>query len=155
MARGYIHGQRHCWYPSGAAKSGCPVKAIRAHLKGKEGRLCGNLMGKCIDFSARTVITGDPNSELDEVGVPRSIAMTLIYSERGEPWPSVLLFATLMRFVPVTPYILHTYKKLSDEVRTLILERDTWFEIQATGSIFAETNKRTRFCSTDVLWNAT
>lgn len=41
-------------------------------------------MGKRVDFSARTVITGDPNLELDEVGVPRSIAMTLTYPERGQ-----------------------------------------------------------------------
>ena len=40
-------------------------------------------MGKRVDFSARTVITGDPNIALDEVGVPRSIAMTLTYPERG------------------------------------------------------------------------
>jgi DNA-directed RNA polymerase II subunit RPB1 len=57
------------------------VKAIRARLKGKEGRLRGNLMGKRVDFSARTVITGDPNLELDEVGVPRSIAMNLTFPE--------------------------------------------------------------------------
>jgi DNA-directed RNA polymerase II subunit RPB1 len=70
--------------PQALQKSGRPVKAIRARLKGKEGRLRGNLMGKRVDFSARTVITGDPNLELDEVGVPKSIAMTLTYPERGE-----------------------------------------------------------------------
>lgn len=69
--------------PQALQKSGRPVKAIRARLKGKEGRLRGNLMGKRVDFSARTVITGDPNLELDEVGVPRSIAMNLTYPERG------------------------------------------------------------------------
>ena len=62
-------------------KSGRPVKAIQARLKGKEGRLRGNLMGKRVDFSARTVITGDPNLELDEVGVPKSVAMNLTYPE--------------------------------------------------------------------------
>lgn len=62
-------------------KSGRPIKAIRARLKGKEGRLRQNLMGKRVDFSARTVITGDPNLSLDEVGVPRSIARTLTYPE--------------------------------------------------------------------------
>jgi len=70
--------------PQALQKSGRPVKAIRARLKGKEGRLRGNLMGKRVDFSARTVITGDPNLELDEVGVPISIAMNLTYPERGE-----------------------------------------------------------------------
>jgi DNA-directed RNA polymerase II subunit RPB1 len=56
-------------------KSGRPVKAIRAGLKGKEGRLRGNLMGKRADFSS-TIITGDPNLELDEVGVPKSTTMS-------------------------------------------------------------------------------
>ena len=40
--------------PQALQKSGRPVKAIRARLKGKEGRLRGNLMGKRVDFSART-----------------------------------------------------------------------------------------------------
>ncbi|OSX68017.1 hypothetical protein POSPLADRAFT_1177028 [Postia placenta MAD-698-R-SB12] len=70
--------------PQALQKSGRPVKAIRARLKGKEGRLRGNLMGKRVDFSARTVITGDPNLELDEVGVPKSIAMNLTFPERGK-----------------------------------------------------------------------
>jgi DNA-directed RNA polymerase II subunit RPB1 len=70
--------------PQDMQKSGRPIKAIRARLKGKEGRLRGNLMGKRVDFSARTVITGDPNLQLDQVGVPKSIAMTLTYPERGE-----------------------------------------------------------------------
>jgi DNA-directed RNA polymerase II subunit RPB1 len=70
--------------PQDMQKAGRPIKAIRARLKGKEGRLRGNLMGKRVDFSARTVITGDPNLQLDQVGVPKSIAMTLTYPERGE-----------------------------------------------------------------------
>ncbi|CEL60015.1 DNA-directed RNA polymerase II subunit A [Rhizoctonia solani AG-1 IB] len=72
--------------PQALQKSGRPVKAIRARLKGKEGRLRGNLMGKRVDFSARTVITGDPNLMLDEVGVPRSMAMNLTYPERVTPY---------------------------------------------------------------------
>ena len=72
--------------PQAMQKSGRPVKSIRARLKGKEGRLRGNLMGKRVDFSARTVITGDPNLSLDEVGVPRSIARTLTYPETVTPY---------------------------------------------------------------------
>jgi DNA-directed RNA polymerase II subunit RPB1 len=34
-------------------------------------------MGKRVDFSARTVITADPNLSIDQVGVPRSIALRL------------------------------------------------------------------------------
>jgi DNA-directed RNA polymerase beta' subunit len=70
--------------PQAKQKTGRSIKAIRARLKGKEGRLRGNLMGKRVDFSARTVITGDPNLDLDEVGVPYTIAMNLTYPERGE-----------------------------------------------------------------------
>ncbi|TGZ83703.1 beta and beta-prime subunits of DNA dependent RNA-polymerase [Ascodesmis nigricans] len=72
--------------PQALQKSGRPVKAIRARLKGKEGRLRGNLMGKRVDFSARTVITGDPNLSLDQVGVPKSIARTLTYPEIVTPY---------------------------------------------------------------------
>ncbi|KAL0075541.1 beta and beta-prime subunits of DNA dependent RNA-polymerase [Phycomyces blakesleeanus] len=72
--------------PQALQKSGRPLKSIRARLKGKEGRLRGNLMGKRVDFSARTVITGDPNLSLDEVGVPRSIARNLTYPEIVTPY---------------------------------------------------------------------
>ena len=38
-------------------------------------------MGKRVDFSARTVITPDPNLDLDEVGVPKQIALSLTKPE--------------------------------------------------------------------------
>ena len=62
-------------------KSGQPIKAISARLKGKEGRIRGNLMGKRVDFSARSVISPDPNLQVDELGVPLSIAMNLTFPE--------------------------------------------------------------------------
>lgn len=37
-------------------------------------------MGKHVDFSACTVITGDLNLELDEVSVPKTIAINLTFS---------------------------------------------------------------------------
>ncbi len=39
-------------------------------------------MGKRVDFSARTVITADPNLSIDQVGVPKSIARKLTVPER-------------------------------------------------------------------------
>ena len=62
-------------------RSGRALKSIRQRLKGKEGRIRNNLMGKRVDFSARSVITPDPNIELDELGVPFSIAINLTYPE--------------------------------------------------------------------------
>jgi DNA-directed RNA polymerase beta' subunit len=38
-------------------------------VQGKEGRIRGNLMGKRVDFSARTVITPDPNLRIDQVNL--------------------------------------------------------------------------------------
>ena len=43
--------------PRATQKSGRPLKSVKQRLKGKEGRVRGNLMGKRVDFSARTVIT--------------------------------------------------------------------------------------------------
>ncbi|KAL7062007.1 hypothetical protein AAHC03_0413 [Spirometra sp. Aus1] len=68
--------------PRAIQKSGRPLKSIKQRLKGKTGRIRGNLMGKRVDFSARTVITADPNLGLDQVGVPRTIAQNLTYPER-------------------------------------------------------------------------
>nr|UXY86654.1 DNA-directed RNA polymerase II largest chain [Cryptomonas paramecium] len=62
-------------------KTGRPIKSIRQRLQGKEGRIRGNLMGKRVDFSARTVITPDPNILLEEIGIPWSVALNLTYPE--------------------------------------------------------------------------
>ena len=58
-----------------------PLKAITQRLKGKEGRLRMNIMGKRVDYSARTVISVDPNLNIDEFGVPQKIAMNLTFPE--------------------------------------------------------------------------
>lgn len=71
--------------PPALQRSGRPIKAISARLKGKGGRVRGNLMGKRVDFSARTVITGDPNIGIDELGVPWSIALNLTFPETVTP----------------------------------------------------------------------
>ena len=62
-------------------RSGRPIKSICSRLKAKEGRVRENLMGKRVDFSAHTVITPDPNINIDELGVPWSIALNLTYPE--------------------------------------------------------------------------
>ena len=64
-------------------RTGRPLKAIRQRLKSKEGRIRGNLMGKRVDFSARTVITPDPILKLDELGVPLEMCTNLTIPERG------------------------------------------------------------------------
>uniref|UniRef100_A0A1I8JBC4 DNA-directed RNA polymerase subunit n=1 Tax=Macrostomum lignano TaxID=282301 RepID=A0A1I8JBC4_9PLAT len=72
--------------PKATQKSGRPLKSVKQRLKGKEGRIRGNLMGKRVDFSGRTVITADPNIGIHQVGVPRTIALNLTFPEVVTPF---------------------------------------------------------------------
>ncbi len=72
---------QHPGQPPSLQRSGKPLKTLRERLSGKDGRVRGNLMGKRVDNSARTVITADPNLSLDQVGVPKTIAMNLTIPE--------------------------------------------------------------------------
>lgn len=60
-----------------AQRSGRPMKSIKDRLNGKGGRIRGNLMAKRVDFSARSVITADPNISIRQLGVPMKIAKNL------------------------------------------------------------------------------
>jgi DNA-directed RNA polymerase II subunit RPB1 len=62
-----------------------PVPSLARRLKGRDGRVRG-LMRKRVYFSARSVLTCDPLVDLDEVGVPLSIAMTLTLPETVTAW---------------------------------------------------------------------
>lgn len=57
--------------------SGLQEKCIIKRFKGKYGRIRGNLMGKRVDYSARTVISPGCHLDVDEVGIPQHIANTL------------------------------------------------------------------------------
>ena len=58
-----------------------PSRGLCQRLKGKGGRFRGNLSGKRVDFSARTVISPDPNLAIDEVAIPELVAKILTYPE--------------------------------------------------------------------------
>ena len=55
------------------------------NIKGKNGRFRGNLSGKRVDFSARSVISPNPNLQIYQVGVPEHIARILTYPEMVTP----------------------------------------------------------------------
>ncbi|GAA5927574.1 hypothetical protein JCM3775_006021 [Rhodotorula graminis] len=59
-----------------------PMRGLCQRLKGKQGRFRGNLSGKRVDFSGRTVISPDPNLMIDQVAVPERVAKVLTYPER-------------------------------------------------------------------------
>ena len=54
-----------------------PLKSLSDSLKGKQGRFRQNLLGKRVDYSARSVIVGGPELKLFECGLPKNMAAEL------------------------------------------------------------------------------
>lgn len=53
------------------------MRSLVQRLIGKKGRFRGNLSGKRVDFTGRTVISPDPNVGIGQVVIPLQIAKTL------------------------------------------------------------------------------
>ena len=62
-----------------AVRSGTrrPLKSLSDALKGKSGRFRQNLLGKRVDYSARSVVVVGPELKLHECGIPKDMAMEL------------------------------------------------------------------------------
>ena len=58
------------------------LRSLTQRLKGKQGRFRGNLSGKRVDFSGRTVISPDPNIRIDELVVPIHMAKVFTFPQR-------------------------------------------------------------------------
>lgn len=71
--------------PTAFHSQGKRLRGFVQRLKGKQGRFRGNLSGKRVDFTGRTVISPDPNVRIDEVVVPMHMAVVLTYPERVTP----------------------------------------------------------------------
>ena len=54
-----------------------PLKSLTDMIKGKQGRFRENLLGKRVDYSARSVIVVGPELKLHQVGLPKKIALEL------------------------------------------------------------------------------
>lgn len=67
--------------PKANQRSGRPLKSIKERIKGKEGRIRSNLMGKRVNFSARSVVSPDPSISITELGVPFAVCMKLTFPE--------------------------------------------------------------------------
>lgn len=53
------------------------LKSLTEILKGKQGRFRQNLLGKRVDYSARSVIVVWPSLKIDECGIPKTMALIL------------------------------------------------------------------------------
>ncbi len=114
--------------PPARHRSGQPLKTLTERIKSKEGRIRRNLAGKRTNFSARSVISPDPMLDIDEVGVPKRVAMKLTIPEKVNEWN----IDYLKRFIengpdiyPGANYIIRPdgkRKKITDETKEVFLE---------------------------------
>ena len=54
-----------------------PLKSLSEMLRGKQGRFRQNLLGRRVDYSARSVIVVDPELRMDQCGIPKIMALEL------------------------------------------------------------------------------
>lgn len=67
--------------PPARHRNGDTLKSVAERIKGKKGIIRNNLIGKRVNYSARTVISPDPRLKFNEVGVPFQIAKKLTVPE--------------------------------------------------------------------------
>lgn len=86
-----------------AQRSGRPLKSLQQRLGTKEGRIRNNLQGKRVEYSARSVITPDPNISVEELGVPIRVATNLTMPECVTPQNIRRLYAMVQNGPDVYP----------------------------------------------------
>ena len=122
--------------PPARHRSGRALKTISQRLKGKEGRFRSNLSGKRVDFSARTVISPDPNLDLNEVGVPKAIAMRLSMPEKVTVWNIDEMRKLIINGPEIFPGALYVVRPDGKRIRLeFVVERDKIAESLETGFI--------------------
>lgn len=62
------------------------LRLFHERWKGKKGRFRGNLVGKRVNYSSRTVASPGAGFDVDEIGVPRAVANHLTFPERVTQW---------------------------------------------------------------------
>ncbi|XP_046400249.1 DNA-directed RNA polymerase I subunit RPA1 isoform X2 [Ischnura elegans] len=76
--------------------SGALAHGVKQVIEKKEGLFRMHMMGKRVNFAARTVITPDPNIDVDEIGVPTAFALKLTYPVSVTPWNAEELRAMII-----------------------------------------------------------
>ena len=113
--------------PPARHRSGRPLKTLTQRLKGKEGRFRSNLSGKRVNFSARTVISPDPNISINEVGVPEMIAKEVTVPVHVNDWNIDEIKGYIENGPDVHPganYVINgnTKRRVTEETKEFILE---------------------------------
>ena len=114
--------------PPARHRSGRPLKTLTQRLKGKEGRFRSNLSGKRVNFSARTVISPDPNISINEVGVPEMIAKEVTVPVYVNEWNIDEMRTYIENGPDVHPganYVINgdTKRRVTEDTKEFILEQ--------------------------------
>ena len=106
------------------------IRGFCQRLKGKQGRFRGNLSGKRVDFSGRTVISPDPNLGIDEVAIPVHVAKNMTYPEQVSRYNIEKLRKCIVRGSrkwPGANYVwrksLHVKQAIKPAARKILAER--------------------------------
>ncbi|MEM2932861.1 MAG: DNA-directed RNA polymerase subunit A' [Candidatus Pacearchaeota archaeon] len=112
--------------PPARHRGGQPLKTISERIKGKEGHIRHNLAGKRVNYSSRSVISPDPNININEVGVPFEVARVLTIPEKVTQYNIDYLKKLISNYpnYPSAEYIIRPNgqkKKITDETKDEIL----------------------------------
>ena len=108
-----------------AQRSGRALKSVKERLIGKQGRVRGNLMGKRVDFSARSVITPDPNIKIDELGIPLKIAKNITFPQIVNTRNKIFLTKLMLNGPDVYPGAKILEKKEGDSISLRYVDRNS------------------------------
>ena len=108
-----------------AQRSGRQLKAIKERLSGKQGRVRGNLMGKRVDYSARSVITPDPNLSIRELGIPMKVAKNITKPVYVNEFNKKFLLKLVQNGPDVYPGAKILQKKNGDNISLRYIDRNS------------------------------
>jgi DNA-directed RNA polymerase II subunit RPB1 len=106
-------------------RSGRALKSIKERLVGKQGRVRGNLMGKRVDYSARSVITPDASLSIRELGVPIKIAMNITFPSKVNSRNKKFLTKLMMNGPEIYPGANILEKKEGESISLKYVDRNS------------------------------
>jgi DNA-directed RNA polymerase subunit A' len=103
------------------------LKTLAQRLSGKEGRFRYNLAGKRVNFCARSVISPDPKININEVGIPKTVAKELTITETVTDWNVKWVKSLIKNFgnYPSAAYVITEdgkRRKITPETLPVLLE---------------------------------
>ena len=108
-----------------AQRSGRPLKSIKERLVGKQGRVRGNLMGKRVDYSGRSVITPDARLGIRDLGVPIKIAKNITFPNTVNKRNKTFLTKLVKNGPEVYPGANILERKTGESISLKYADRDT------------------------------